>query len=777
MQPTKEHLHVHEHDHVHSSAEHDHAYSSAEHEHAHPHSGGDLHSVTGLGRQRDAAAALTATAPGHAQRTTFRVIDLDCPECARKVHDAAKRVPGVLAADLLFSSAKLIVEHTGPAEEIVSAVARVGEKIQVDDPVARAETGHFIFRNQRALMTVISGLGIALAWATETMSPGNLLLHRSLYLAAILAGGYIPALTGLKAVLGGFSFDMNFLMTVAVIGAAGIGDWREAATVIFLFSLGNALEAYTLERTRKSITDLIDLAPKSATVRRDGDEVDVPADTLQPGEVVLIRPGESVPADAVVVLGESAVSEAAITGEPNPEWKTPGSEVFAGSVNGNGYFEARVLRAASDSTLAKIVRLVEEAQAKKAPVERFTDRFARYYTPVVIGLALAVAIVPPLLGAEFGPWFYRALTLLVVSCPCALVISTPVSIAAAVSNAARNGVLVKGGVHIEQASRLRAVAFDKTGTITMGRPSLTDVISLSSLSEDDVLALAASAEHRSDHPFAQAVVEGAAARGVQYEPAEHFEALSGKGLKAHTLNGDIWVVSPEVLGELGAEAGNAEAGGIPGKAREIASRLRRNGKSVSAVSDGKKVLGLLAVADTIRPGTPGVIKSLRDVGIERIVMLTGDDEQTARALASEAGIDEVRAGLLPQDKVTEIEKISRSLPVAMVGDGINDAPALAAADIGVAMGAAGTDVALETADIALMGDDLGKLVYAIELSRRTMRIVRQNVVFSLVVKLLAVALVFPGLLTLWLAIAADTGAALVVILNGMQLLQFKAQRT
>ncbi len=767
MQPTKRHLHVHEH-------EHDPAHCDDEHDPAD--SGEDLHPVTDPG-PAGAAAKLAGVSPAHAQRTTFRVIDLDCPECARKVHDAARRATGVLAADLLFSSAKLIVEHTGPVEEIVSAVARVGEKIQVDDPAARAETGHFLFRNQRALTTVISGLGILLAWAAETVSPGNLLLHRSFYLAAILAGGYIPALSGIKAALSGFSFDMNFLMTIAVIGAVGIGDWREAATVIFLFSLGNALEAYTLERTRKSITDLVDLAPKSATVRRNGIEVDVSADTLQPGEVVLIRPGGSIPADAVVVIGESAVSEAAITGEPNPEWKTAGSEVFAGSVNGNGYLEARVLRASSDSTLAKIVRLVEEAQAKKAPVERFTDKFARYYTPAVIALAFAIAVVPPLLGAEFGPWFYRALALLVVSCPCALVISTPVSIAAAVSNAARNGVLVKGGAYIEQAGRLRAVAFDKTGTITAGRPSLTDVISLSSLTEDEVLALAASAEHRSDHPFAQAVVDGAAVRGVHYEPAEHFEALSGKGLKAHTPSGDIWVVSPEVLGEHGAVTDGAETGGILDNAREITSRLRRNAKSVSVVSDGKRVLGLLAVADAIRPGTRGVIQSLRDIGIERIAMLTGDDEQTARALASEAGIDEVHAGLLPQDKVAEIEKISRSLPVAMVGDGINDAPALAAADIGVAMGAAGTDVALETADIALMGDDLGKLVYAIELSRRTMRIVRQNVAFSLVVKLLAVALVFPGLLTLWLAIAADTGAALVVILNGMQLLQFKPQQT
>ena len=729
MQPAKEHPHVHEHE------------NGVEHEH------GDR---------------------GQARRTTFRVIDLDCPDCARKVHDAAKRVAGVLAADLLFSPAKLIVEHTGPPEEIIRAVARVGKKIQVDAPASRNETGHFILRNRRALMTAVSGLGMLLAWAAESVSPGNLLLSRSFYLAAILSGGYIPALSGLRAALGGFSFDMNFLMTIAVIGAACIGDWREAATVVLLFSVGNALEAYTLERTRRSITDLMDLAPKSATVRRNGDEVNVPVDRLRPGEVVLIRPAERVPADAEVLLGESAISEAAITGEPNPEWKTPGSEIFAGSVNGNGYLEARVLRAASDSTLAKIVRLVEEAQAKKAPVERFTDKFARYYTPAVIALALAIALVPPLFGAEFGPWFYRALTLLVVSCPCALVISTPVSIAAAVSNAARNGVLVKGGACIEQAGSLRAVAFDKTGTITVGRPLLTDVVSLSGLSEDDILAIAASAEHRSDHPFARAVVEGAVTRGVRYEPAEHFEALSGKGLKARTSHGDVWVVKPEVLDELGVASDDA---------RQTASRLRQDGRSVSAVSDGKIVLGLLAVADSIRPGVHRVIEDLRRAGIKRVVMLTGDGEQTALALAREAGIEEVHAGLLPQDKVTELEKIARSLPVAMVGDGINDAPALAAANIGVAMGAAGTDVALETADIALMGDDLGKLVYAIQLSRRTMRIVRQNVVFSLVVKLLAVALVFPGYLTLWLAIAADTGAALVVILNGMQLLRFKGQET
>ena len=700
---------------------------------------------------------------GPTTRTTFHVVDLDCPECAKKVHGAARRVKGVMSAELLFSSAKLVVEHTGPAEDIIRAVANVGNRIAIDSHHTSEPTGPFLLRNRRALLTLISGVLVATAYlAARAGAP--VLTERGLLAAAIVVGGYMPVIAGMKAAFGGFSFDMNFLMTLAVMGAVIIGEWTEGATVIFLFSLGNTLEAYTLERTRRSIRELIDLAPAVATVRRNGSETTVPASDLQIGDTVLVMPGARIPADAVVTAGESAVNQAPITGESVPEWKSPGSEVFAGSINGNGYLEGQVSRAASDTTLAKIIRLVEEAQAKKSPIERFVDRFARYYTPSVIGLAVAVAVVPSLFGAPFGPWFYRALSLLVVSCPCALVISTPVSIAAAIANAARNGVLVKGGAYIEQAGSLAVMAFDKTGTVTLGKPSVTDVLSLGQMARDEVLALAASVEDRSEHPFGQAIVHLARQKNIAYEPVSDFQALSGRGARGRTPRGEMWVASPEALAEVGVDL---DAAG------ETVERLRWDGKTVSVLSDGKRALGIMAVADTVRPEAQEAISGLKKAGIRRLVMLTGDNERTAQALASAVGITEVYAGLLPQEKVEVLRNLAAAGKVAMVGDGINDAPALAAADIGIAMGVAGTDVALETADIALMGDDLRKLPFAIELSRSAMRIVRQNVAFSIAVKLAAVALVFPGLLTLWLAIAADTGAALVVILNGMRLLRLQ----
>lgn len=694
-----------------------------------------------------------------ARRTTFRVVDLDCPDCARKVHRAATAVSGVISADLLFASRKLIVEHTGEPHPIIDAVSRVGETLRIEDDSAVENRG--VFSNIRARLTLLSGTLLLAAVIAEKMLGLPVVVPRLLYSGAVISGGYIPALSGMKAAFNGFSFNMNFLMTLAVTGAVAIGEWLEASTVVFLFSLGNALESYTLDRTTRSIRELMSLTPPVAIVRRHGLEQSVPVADLQSGDTILISPGARIAADALVTSGESAVNQAPITGESVPEWKSPGKEVFAGSINGSGYLEARVLRAAQHSTIAKIVRLVEQAQAKKSPVERFVDRFSRHYTPIVIALAFAVAVIPPALGAPFAPWFYRALSLLVVSCPCALVISTPVSIAAAISNAASHGVLVKGGAYIEQMGALKAIAFDKTGTVTTGKPKVTDIWAAPSKTEDEILSIAAMVEHRSEHPFARAVVDEALRRNILYEVPSSFQAILGKGARASTHLGEFWVLTPDAALEMNVSLSYAQ---------HTIARLQREGKTVSVVTDGSAALGVIAVRDTLRSEARETVERLYRAGITRVAMLTGDNEATALALAGEAGIKEVHAGLLPEHKVEVVQQMAKDGKVAMVGDGINDAPALAAADIGIAMGVAGTDVALETADVALMGDDLRKLPFAIDLSRRTMHIVRQNIGFSLVVKLAAVALVFPGLLTLWLAIAADTGAALIVILNGMRLL-------
>ncbi len=736
---------------MHSEHEHSHECSHT-HTHAHAHDAESCHSHEHGPEQK-------RHVPG-TKRTVFGIVDLDCPDCAKKIRRAASSVEGVLCADLLFASRKLVVEHTGDPSAIISAVARVGEKLEILDNTSPSGQQPF-WQSTRFRLTALSGVMLIAAVVSEFLLGADLLTVRALYALAVVSGGALTAISGVKAATSGFSFDMNFLMTLAVTGAIIIGEWMEAATVVFLFSLGNALESYTLDRTTRSIRDLINLTPPTAEVRREGVESSVAVDELLVGDVILISPGARIPADAVVLSGESAVNQAPITGESVPEWKVEGKEVFAGSINGTGYLEARVTRSAQHSTISKIVELVEEAQSKKSPVERVVDKFARHYTPVVIVLAACIALLPPLFGEPFAPWFYRALALLVVSCPCALVISTPVSIAAAVSNAARSGVLVKGGAYIEQMASLDSIAFDKTGTLTHGKPSVTDVIGLG-MEEREVLRLAAVVEHRSEHPFGRAIVEHALALAIEYDVEGTFYAIAGKGARLTSENHDLYVATPEALEQMGVDLD-----GI----RSHIEELRSDAKSVSVLSESGRVLGILAVADTLRDEASQTIADLRKAGIKHVALLTGDNELTASALARKVGITEVHAALLPEHKVDVVRHMASQGKVAMVGDGMNDAPALAAADIGIAMGAAGTDVALETADIALMGDDLTKIPLALGLSRRAMRIIRQNIVFALLVKAVAVLLVFPGLLTLWLAIAADTGAALIVILNGMRLLR------
>jgi Cd2+/Zn2+-exporting ATPase len=563
----------------------------------------------------------------------------------------------------------------------------------------------------------------------------------------------------------GRTLGIDLLMTIAVVGAALIGEWAEAAAVVVLFALGALLEGLTMDKARNAIRSLMDLSPRTAYVRTEEGEQEVPVEKLVPGDIVMVRPGDLVAADGQVVAGRTTIDQASITGESVPVEKQVDDEVFAGTANQRGYIEVVVTRRAEDTTLARIISLVEEAQARRAPAQRFVDRFASRYTPAVLLLAILIAAVPPLLGAAFLPWVYKALVLLVIACPCALVISTPVSIVAGIARASRSGVLIKGGAFLEAMASTRVIAFDKTGTLTQGKPVVTDILPCAGQDEATVLAIAAAVESRSEHPLAGAILCAARERDLSWPEVEHFEALPGCG--AHAM-----------LGDEPVQIGNERL--FPNATPDVRGRIaawQDVGKTVLLVGRSGHLIGLIAVTDTLRPRAEEAIHELRAAGVHTIVMLTGDGERTADVVARRLGLDDRRAGLLPEQKTLVIQELLRKHgQVAMVGDGVNDAPALATASVGIAMGAAGSDTALETADVALMGDDLRHLPYLINLSRATLRTIRANIAFSIVVKIIFLALTLLGFASLWLAILADTGAALLVIANGMRLLRFQAGR-
>jgi len=646
---------------------------------------------------------------------------------------------------------------------------------------ARGRQRGFWFSDRRALLTFGSGLLVAGGFAAQALAPSA---APFLFAAAMVTGGSFVARAAFYSVRAR-SVDMNVLMTLAAVGAAAIGQWSEAGLVTFLFALGNVLQLATLERTRDAIRGLAALAPAAATVLRDGKQVLVPAAEVAGGDLLLVRPGERLAVDGVVASGSAAVDQAPITGESMPVGKQPGDQVFAGSIVEGGSLTVRATSTAADNTIAKIVHLVEEAQAERAPVQGLVDRFAARYTPAVVGLAVLVAVLPPLLGAPLATWLYRGLALLIISCPCALVISTPVSILAALGTATRHGTLVKGGVYLEQAAGLRAVALDKTGTLTEGAPRVTDVVALHGVSQARVLAVAAACEQNSEHALARAIV--AAANGADHASAkstganggaraaaesvadadadgpltaERFRPITGRGVRADIEGRTYFVGRPDLLGAHAAEPALTAA----------VAKLEEQGKTVVVVGTVDEPLGVIAVADPVRAGAGEALQALRAQGVEHIVMLTGDNEPTAQAIGRQVGVDEVRAGLLPEDKVDAVRDLGEHYgPTAMVGDGVNDAPALAAAGLGIAMGAAGTDAALETADVALMGDDLAGVAGLMRLSRRTRRTVAQNIAFAVAVKSVFLVLAPLGLVTLWMAVFADMGTSLAVIGNGLRL--------
>lgn len=725
--------------------------------------------VQGLGYEVAEAAP-----PAGESLSEFGITGMDCADCAVTIERNLNRLNGVAEAKVNFTAAKLSVRHAPSvsADDIRGVVEGSGYGLRpLRAPAAAAPGGRsFWLRNRRALLTLGSGLSLVLGFAVSLLEVNlpfaGIPAATPLFALAMALGGYFVARSGVYGLTKSRTLDMNVLMTIAALGAAAIGEWAEGATVVFLFGFGNVLEGYTMDRARGAIRALMELAPAEARVRRAGRESTVAAEAVAVGEVVLVRPGERVPVDGRVVLGASAVNQAPITGESVPVEKGQSDEVFAGSIVEGGYLEVEATRPYAENTISRIARLVEEAQARRAPAQRFVERFSHYYTPAVIVGAVGVAVVPWLvLGQPFEPWFYRALVLLVIACPCALVISTPVAIVSAIARAARLGILIKGGAYLEEAGRLRAVAFDKTGTLTVGRPEVTEVIPLNGLSAAEVLGVAAAIEARSEHPLAAAVVRRAAGASGdgRLRAVSEFEALVGRGVRASVDGRTYYVGSPRLFAELGLSLAEAQA---------QVEQLQSDGQTVLLLGTEESLLGVIGLADRVRPGAKAAVDSLRRAGVAHVALLTGDHEATARAIAGLVGADEYRAGLLPEDKVKAVADIrARHGSVAMVGDGVNDAPALAAANLGVAMGAAGTDVALETADIALMADDLGKVAVAVDLSRKALAVIRANIAFALVVKGIFLALTAAGVATLWLAILADTGASLIVILNGMRLLR------
>ncbi|WP_410176485.1 heavy metal translocating P-type ATPase [Roseomonas mucosa] len=734
----------------------------------------------------DIATALAPPVPTHApDALVLRIHGMDCGDEVAALKREVGPVAGGedrLSFDLL-NGRMAVAGAASASPELVAriekAVARTGmraEPWQEGEQTAAGAAEERRRRVQTALTTasgILAALGVALhAWlggglaaalGAEEGSGGTPLPAILAYAAAIAcAVRYVAPKAWLSARR--LRPDMNLLMVVAVAGAVGIGEWFEAATVSFFFALALALEAWSLGRARRAVAALMELAPATARVLLpDGTEREVPAAEVAVGARILVRPGDKLPLDGRVAAGESEVNQAPITGESVPVHKAPGAEVFAGTINGDGALEIETTKAARDTTLAQIIRMVGSAQGRRAPSEQWVERFARIYTPAVMALALAVFLVPPLLlGGAWDIWFYRALVLLVIACPCALVISTPVTIVAALAGAAKHGVLVKGGLHLETPAKIRAMAMDKTGTLTEGRPRVVALAPLGGRDEAALLGLAAALEARSEHPLAKAILDRAAEAGIAVAPAEAVQAVPGKGLTGRVEGRSAWLGSRRFLEERGLATPEA---------LHRAEELAQAGRTVVAVGDEAGAWGLVAVADTLRPGARQTVAALHAAGIERVVMLTGDNRATAEAIARETGVDEVRAELLPADKVAAVEDlVARHGAVAMVGDGVNDAPAMARANLGIAMGAIGSDAAIETADVALMSDDIAKLPWLVRHSRATLRVIRQNIGFSVAVKLLFTVLTVVGLASLWGAIAADVGASLLVVLNGLRLL-------
>jgi Zn2+/Cd2+-exporting ATPase len=703
------------------------------------------------------------------ETSRFRVSGMDCAACGTKVENALRGVPGISEIAVSVQNGTLTVRHRGATERDI--VRRVGVLGYPTVPVAESvaderQHGEDVddapwWRSGKGRLTAVCGCALLAAFAVGSLVPQ--IGHVAFLLA--LPVGLVPiARRALVAAWSGTPFSIEMLMSIAAIGAVIIGAVEEAAVVVFLFLVGELLEGVAARRARASIRGLSALVPKTARVERNGTVEEIPADGVAVGEIIVSRPGDRIPADGTVVEGESAVDESPVTGESSPKGKKPSDGVFAGTINGDGVLRIRVTAAASDNTIARIIRLVEDAQGAKAPTERFIDRFSRFYTPFVVLVAALVAVLPPLAFAQpWDEWIYKGLAILLIGCPCALVISTPAAIAAGLSAGARRGLLIKGGAALETLGSITTAAFDKTGTLTVGKPQVTDVIAFGR-SERSLLSMAAALETGSSHPLAVAILAKAREASVPVPPASGITAVPGKG-----LSGNIGGISA-FLGSPQAAAGQATL--APEQASRIAA-LNEQGKTVSVLVANGEVAGLIAMRDEPRADARAGVDALRSAGIAS-VMVTGDNHRTAAAVGAELGLD-ARAELLPEDKLRIVRELQRNGErVAKIGDGINDAPGLAAADVGIAMGG-GTDVALETADAAVLHGRVMDVMHMVALSRRVMANIRQNIAIALGLKALFLVTTIIGVTGLWPAILADTGATVLVTMNALRLLAWRSQ--
>lgn len=736
------------------------------------------------------------TALGYsAELTTFatkilqaRVEGMDCGGCAQTIEASLQQLPGIAEASVSFPTEQLNVSyypHQVSEPEIYDRIANLGYTVAQTTAVSASKTSSaesfaqsipqktqqpdltgwkFWLRNRRGRGVILAGLGVVLGLLTQQLGL-SLWIARAFYGLGMVVAGWPIARAGWFA-LKLRRADMNLLMTVSAVGAVILGNWFEGALVVFLFALGTTLQTFTLGRTRNAIRDLMDLTPPTATVKRGDQELTVPVEDVQLNEILTIRPGQRLALDGIILSGNSTIDQSPITGESIPEDKAPGDHVFAGTLNQVGFLEVKVTHRANDTTVARIVHLVESAQSSRAPSQQWVERFAAIYTPIVLLVAAGVALIPPLVLAEpFTVWIYRALVLLVIACPCALVISTPVSIVSAIGAATRQGVLFKGGKALETAGRMNLLAFDKTGTLTQGLPVVQKVYGLGEVSSKEVFQVAASLEQQSEHPLAQAIVTEAKDQGLELQTPERFTALPGRGAWAN-LGDQIYFVGNQ---RLFAD----HAISLTPEAESLLAQIESQGQTPVLVGTRQRVLGAVALADGLRLEAREAVRRLRQVGLKRLVMLTGDRPAVAQQIAEQVGIHEYRAELLPDDKLQEIQQLRRSGVVGMVGDGINDAPALAAADISFAVG--GIDIALETADVVLVGGDLRRLADAVDLSRRTMSVIQQNITLALGMNGVFILLAVFGVVGLPVAILEDMGTSLFVTLNAMRL--FRAGKT
>jgi Cd2+/Zn2+-exporting ATPase len=707
----------------------------------------------------------------------FLIENMDCADCASHIEQIVSRIEGVRSVSINFINGRMHLSGESQAlsdQSVMQAVHQAGykaipESVRIfpdqsgkpgDLPVQKtsSQTRHLTPLLSLAFCGILTVIGIIL----ELWPQGNFYTIPA-YLAAIMFGGAVMARKGWQE-LRIFKPGMNLLMTVAVLGAMVISEWTEAATVVFLFALAQYLESRSMDKARRSINALIDESPVNARlVVKDGYQ-QVPAETVIPGQEVAVKPGEKIPSDGIVIEGNSYVNQAAITGEPLPVAKGPEDRVYAGSLNTNGFLVIKVDKYYKDTTFLRIIHLITEAQSKKAPKQAFIERFAGYYTPAVIGLAFLVAVLPPLLfNQPFVDWFYRALVLLVISCPCALVISTPVTVVSGLTAAMRQGILIKGGLFLENFSRIKAMAFDKTGTLTEGRPAVQDIIVLGKSAEDQVLTIAASLEELSHHPIAEALTKSARSKNLVLKPVKNYRTIDGKGVEGE-IDGEHFLAGNHRLFE--------EKGWCDENIHHVLEKVEDEKHTAVLVGNSQAVLGIISISDKVRADSKKTISGVKSAGVEKIILLTGDNHRTAEKVSKAVGITDYRAELLPEDKVQIIRELrNQNGDVAMIGDGLNDAPSLAAADIGIAIGNGSADAALDTADIVLMKDDLTKINYLWDLSRLTGRIIRQNIILALGLKFIFLALAIPGLATLWMAVIADMGASLLVIFNGLRTLR------